>query len=398
MFNSFFQKIGFWPKELLLVWKKKSNWIWFHAVSVGEFNAIFPLIEVISKERPNYPIMVSCTTKTGYKLAYEKTKNKEIAVFYFPFDIPSVISSLLNKVTIKLFIIAETEIWPIVLSSCKRKNIPIILINARISDKSFKNYLFLKLYFKRIVNLFTEVLAQSKDDAEKFIKLGLVKEKLKITNNLKFAMPFKENNLTNATLLEFEGKNDSTIKMIFASTHKGEEEIALDTYKNLLKHYPQIRLIIAPRHPERVQKITTLIKKEGFNICRRSLGEKISSEKDIFLIDTIGELPGFYKKANITVMGGTFTNIGGHNILEPIRADSYTIIGPYDHKIRDLTNIFKESNAITQVKSPTELITTIKEALENKDLTNIKIDNGKKIIQQNENIVKQVTQHLLKYL
>ena len=395
MVNSFLQKIGFWPKDLLKLWNEKSDWIWFHAVSVGEFNAIFPLIEIISKERPHHPIMVSCTTKTGYKLACEKTRNKKIVVFYFPFDIPTVISSLLSKVNVKLFIIAETEIWPIVLSGCKRKNIPIILVNARISDKSFKNYLFFKFYFKKIVNLFTEVLAQSKSDAEKFIKLGLVKEKLRITNNLKFSTLSKEKD---KTLTDFETTNNSTIKMIFASTHKGEEEIALNTYKNLLKYYPQIRLIIAPRHPERTQKITTLIKKEGFNALKRSLGEKISSEKDIFLLDTIGELSEFYKKANITVMGGTFVNIGGHNILEPIRANSYTIIGPYDHKIRDLTSTFKENNAITQAKSPTELIATIREALENKDLINIRIGNGRKIVQENENTVKQVAQYLLKYL
>ncbi len=399
MFDNFLQKIGIWPNDLTQAWKDKTDWIWFHAVSVGEFNAISPLIELIHNEKPNYPIMISCTTKAGYSLAKSKTKDeKNMIVFYFPFDIPLIVSSLLKKVSIKLLIIAETEIWPIVLSSCRLKNIPVVLVNGRISDKSFKSYYLFKFYFKNIVNLFTEILTQSKRDAEKFIAIGADKEKIKVFSNLKFSTDKKSLVIDKKSIESIDSEDITTTKIIFASTHSGEEEIALNLYKKLSNKYPQLRLIIAPRHLSRIKEIKALINKNGYKEITRSSGRKISSKNDIYLLDTIGELQNFYKRTKIAVLGGTFAKIGGHNILEPIRANSYTIIGPNDFKIKELSTIFKDNNAITQVNSTSELTAKVEEALENTELINTRITNGKKIIQENENITEQVAEQIIKYL
>ncbi len=399
MFDDFLQKIGVWPNDLTQAWKDRADWIWFHAVSVGEFNAIYPLIELIHNEKSNYPIMISCTTKAGYTLARSKTKDeRNIVVFYFPFDIPLIVSSLLKKVSIKLLVIAETEIWPTTLSKCNLKNIPVVLINGRISDKSFKNYYLLRFYFKNIVNLFTEILTQSQKDAEKFIAIGAEKEKVKVFSNLKFSTGKKSLKINGKMAESIDSEDTSTTKIIFASTHKGEEEIALNSYKKLSSKYPKLRLIIAPRHLNRIKEIKLLINKNGYKEITRSSGRKISSKNDIYLLDTIGELQDFYKKAKITVLGGTFAKIGGHNILEPIRANSYTIIGPNDFKIKELSTIFKDKNAITPVNNTSELTAKIEEALEDSELINTKIANGKKIIQENENITKQITEHIYKYL
>lgn len=396
MISGFWQKLGFWPYSLIKEWKSKNNWIWFHAVSVGEFNVVYPLIVEILNKKPMYPVMVSCTTNAGYKIAKERTKSKNVLVFYFPFDLPNIVGALLNHAKVKLLIIAETEIWPITLSTCKSKNIPVLLVNAKISDKSFKNYLFLKFYFKKIINLFTEVIAQSENDGDKFIKLGLNNKKLKILGNLKYFIQ---------TNLEYEYNNkhtildtDKTINIIFASTHPGEEEIAINVFKELLHNRPNLRLLIAPRHINRTTEIYELIKNNGFNPILRSENKTINSSKDIFLIDTIGELINFYKISKITVLGGTFVKIGGHNILEPISANSYTIIGPYDFKISELSNNFKNRDAIVQVNNIEGLKSKIIEALDNESIIENRIKNGKKIIGENEYIFKQTAEHIFSYI
>lgn len=395
MLAGFFEKLGFWSDDIIKTWKSKSGWIWFHAVSVGELNAVWPLILEINKTKSQHPIMISCTTNAGYNLAKELTKEKDILLFYFPFDIPQTIKSLLNLAKLKLFIIAETEIWPNVLGECKKRSIPVILVNAKLSDKSFKNYYLLRFYFKHVVNSLTKILAQSENDAIKFKNLGVEENKIKTLGNIKFSSLISETNGKQNT----ENTNKDTQKtIIFASTHKGEEKIAINIYKNLLEDFPDIKLIIAPRHINRVQDIVSLIKSKGFVGIRKTENKKINSRNEIFILDTIGELQNYYKQAQITVLGGTFSKIGGHNILEPIRAGSYTIIGPYDFKIQELTNLFKQKNAIVQVTNTNELIARIKEALINQDVRNKTIENGIKLIKENSDVLQQTYRQILAYL
>lgn len=396
MISGLKEKLGFWSNELIKKWLSHKDWIWIHAVSVGEFNLVYPLVLEINKSYPNYPIMISCITKAGYNLAKAKSIDKNFLVFYFPLDIPYIINSLLNYAKVKLLIIAETEIWPFTLITCSKKNIPIILVNARLSDKSFKNYYLFKFLFKYIINLFTTVLAQSENDAKKFSKLGLKNEKIHILGNLKFA-PVKYNGSSkNNSKLVLNDKN--TIKILFASTHKGEDEIAISVFKELINDFKNIRLIIAPRHIERTGEISMLIKSYGLTPKLRTKNEIINSIDDIFLIDTIGELTRFYKISKITVLCGTFVNIGGHNILEPIRAGSYTLIGPYDFKIKELSSIFKSRNAIIQVSNKYELKDKIKEAIENTKLTEKIVENGKKILAENEGILSRTTDEIFTLL
>lgn len=395
MIKGFWQKIGFWPAGIVKAWKSKTNWIWFHAVSVGELNAVWPLILEVNKQKPFYPVMISCTTEAGYSLAKKLTSTKDFLVLYFPFDIPQVIQSLLNHAKIKLLIIVETEIWPNVLSECYRRSIPTILVNARLSDKSFKNYLFLKFYFKPVVNLFTKVLAQSENDLNKFKKIGLEENKIKITGNIKFPREEIINYSLNGSKPETKGNN---IKIIFASTHRGEDEIALEILKNLKTDFQNIRLTIAPRHINRTKEIAELIKKNNFKPILKTDNIEPASVSEILVLNTIGELVNYYKTSDITILGGTFAKIGGHNILEPIMASSYTIIGPNDFKISELTNLFKSKNAIVQVNDTSELIIKIKEALLNKNIRENVIRNGIKIIKENANILRETTNEIIAYL
>lgn len=390
--SGFWQKLGFWPSDLIKTWRSKREWIWFHAVSVGELNAVWPLVLEIKKERPSSPIMLSCTTKAGYNLAKELVEDKDFTVFYFPFDLPWIINSLLHYASIKLFIIVETEIWPNTLSACYKKKIPILLVNARLSDKSFKNYLLLKFFFNRVVNLFTEVLAQSENDASKFKRLGINTKKIKVLGNIKFSIGNQI--ITNGQKLI----NNNLVNIIFASTHKGEEEIAINVYKNLLKDFKDIRLIIAPRHIERTRDIIKLVHKHNFIPVLKTENKLINSSNEVLILDTIGELKNFYNSKDITIMGGTFVKIGGHNILESIRRGSYTIIGPYDYKIKELTETFKEQKVIIQVSDTLELESTIRNALINKELIEQATKKGLRIIENNASVLHKTSRHILAHL
>ena len=397
MISGLTQKLVIWPKELIQLWKGNTNWLWFHGVSVGEVNAVWPLIKNIQKLKPSYPIMLSCTTRNGYILACEKVKNTNITAFYFPFDFPFVIKNLLNYAKIKLLVITETEIWPNLLEECSKREIPTILVNARLSDKSFNNYYLLRFYFKRIINLFTEVLSQSKKDTEKFLSIGLNNNKIKTLGNIKFVTLNELKETSNNSMDGFKDTTN-TKKIIFASTHRGEDEIALTIYKKLLEEFNDIRLLIAPRHIERTKELCELVKKHGLNPILKSKKETINSTKDVFILDTIGELINYYKICEITVLGGTFVKVGGHNILEPIRANSYTIIGPHDYKIREVSNIFLKNNALVKVSNEGELLFKIKEALNDANLRKNLVNSGLSIIKKNENVLNETTKQLLSYL
>ena len=396
MISGFWQKLGFWSDKTIKSWGEKKDWIWFHAVSVGEINAVWALVLKLQKEKDSYPYMISTTTAAGYKHLKALTKNRDFLIFYFPFDLPWVINSLFNCARIKILIIAETEIWPNLLTECNRRNTPVILINARLSDKSFNNYKFFKFYFKNIVNNFTEVLSQSDTDTSKFKELGLEKSKLKTLGNIKFSYNSTvENNDNNADVIF--GKSNE-IKIIFASTHKGEEDIAVNVYKKLLEDFKNIRLIIAPRHIDRTNQISKLISQNGFIPVVKTGNNQIESNKEILILNTIGELIKYYKTSQITVLCGTFVKVGGHNIIEPIRAGSYTIIGPYNFKIKELTTLFKNEDAIVQVNNIPELECKLKEAISNKELREIKTRNGKRIIKRNQDVLQETAERIISYL
>ena len=396
MINGFWQKIGFWSNKTIKSWKENKDWIWFHAVSVGEINAIWSLILKLQKEKSSYPYMISTTTAAGYKHLKQLTKDKDFLIFYFPFDFPWVIKSLLNIARVKMLVIAETEIWPNLLSECNKRNTPVMLVNARLSDKSFTNYKFFKFYFKNIINSFTEILSQSENDSNKFKELGIEKSKLKTLGNIKFSAngnPDSRNDFTERTT-----EKTNEIKIIFASTHKGEENIAIDIYKRLLEYSENIKLIIAPRHTNRAEQICKLISQNNFIPVLRTDKKEIKSSKEILILNTIGELAKYYKTCPITVLGGTFVKVGGHNIIEPIRAGSYTIIGPYNFKIIELTQLFKDEDAIIQVSNISELECKLKEAISNKELREIKIRNGKRIIKRNQNVLEETAERIISYL
>ena len=318
--------------------------IMYHGVSVGEVIALGNLIKKTKEAFPDYKIVVTTGTKTGQETAHKKYGDIADFITYFPFDIPTCVNRFLNRISPSVVLIAETEIWPVFAYCCKKRNIPLYTINGRISDSTYNLYKFLKLFFRQILKNYSGILTQSQEDMDKLVAIGAPEKITKVMKNLKFDVK-KSEELT---------KHGNYRIIIAGSTHKGEDEIVLEAFSALKKEFPDIKLIIAPRHLQRVPQIVELIKKTGLSFSKRSMNADFNSN-EIIILDTIGELGKTYSLCNFAFIGGSFNKTGGHNPLEAVVYSKPVISGPSIHNFRDIYGILSNSKAGKVVKSPKEL-------------------------------------------
>lgn len=352
----------------------KKNYIWIHAVSVGEVILISSLIRRLS-ENFNLPILITTTTLSGKKVA-EKNFSNIAEIHFFPYDISIIIKRFLRIVKPKIFIAVETEIWPNLFYNLKRKNIPILIINARISDKAFRRYYFFKAFVSKILKNCDAISVQNNFYKDRFILLGYPEKKLVVSGNLKFeSISINSEQLIRIQRLYLPilKKDEDQFLFLAASTHYPEEKIILEVYKNLLNKFSNIVLLIAPRHIERtdeIEKLAILNNFYPFRISKISLDfQKNKYEKDvIYILDTVGELIYFYSLADICFVGGSLVKFGGHNILEPIYFGKPTFFGPFMDNFKDIVDIVLDKNAAVRVDNKQQLETEISKILINKDL------------------------------
>jgi 3-deoxy-D-manno-octulosonic-acid transferase len=338
----------------------KGRPIWVHAVSVGEMKACEQLISHLRRSYPGFELAISTVTQTGNKIARSIAEEGDF-VFYLPLDFSFMVKRAVNILNPALFIIAETEIWPNLISYLSVKNIPIVTVNARISDRSFKGYHMIKGLIRPILRKVSLFCVQSQGDAERLISLGVDKEKIQITGNMKYDYIGETRAdydlLRNKLALAKEDK-----LLVAASTHVGEEEAVLEAYKELAVQYPALKLLIAPRHPERSGQVAELIRKSGFDpdlISGLDSGSAIRNtqitQRRIFILDTIGQLAAFYGISDIVFMGGSLIKKGGHNILEPAFFGKPVLTGPHMFNFRDIINTFTRAEAVIIVQNAQEL-------------------------------------------
>ena len=318
--------------------------IMYHGVSVGEVIALGNLIKKTKEAFPDYKIVVTTGTKTGQETAHKKYGDIADFITYFPFDIPTCVNRFLNRISPSVVLIAETEIWPVFAYCCKKRNIPLYTINGRISDSTYNLYKFLKLFFRQILKNYSGILTQSQEDMDKLVAIGAPEKITKVMKNLKFDVK-KSEELT---------KHGNYRIIIAGSTHKGEDEIVLEAFSALKKEFPDIKLIIAPRHLQRVPQIVELIKKTGLSFSKRSMNADFNSN-EIIILDTIGELGKTYSLCDFAFIGGSFNKTGGHNPLEAVVYSKPVISGPSIHNFRDIYGILSNSKAGKVVKSAKEL-------------------------------------------
>lgn len=290
--------------------------IMFHGVSVGEVIALENLIKKTKETFPDYKIVVTTGTKTGQEIAHKKYENIASFITYFPFDITFCVDKFLNKINPSVVLIAETELWPTFSAYCHKKGIPLYVINGRISDATFKSYQFLKGFFKELFKNYTEILTQSEEDKEKFIKIGAPETKTQVMKNLKFDVKRIDADIQ-------IGKGTNRV-IIAGSTHKGEDEIVLSAFTKLKKEFPDIKLLLAPRHLTRLDEVKSLTQKTGLKFGQRSIGDTFENN-EIIILDTMGELSKMYQICDFAFIGGSFNKTGGHNPLEAIVYDKPAI-------------------------------------------------------------------------
>lgn len=341
--------------KFLYGWKEKLGFfkhphlgkkvIMYHGVSVGEVIALENLIKATKAAFPDYKIVVTTGTKTGQEIAKKRLCDIADYITYFPFDIPSCIYRFLKKIGPSVVLIAETEIWPIFSDNCKARNIPLYTINGRMSDSTYRLYRLFRGFFKHVLANYTEILTQSNEDRNKLIAIGAPPEKTRVMKNLKFDVKKSDKII----------KTDNNFRIIIAgSTHKGEDEIVLNIFKKLKNEFQDIKLLLAPRHTNRVPQIKDLITKLNIQFGQRSKNETFT-DNDVIILDTIGELGKAYSICYFAFIGGSFNKTGGHNPLEAVVYSKPVISGPSIHNFRDIYWILTRTKAGKIVKSPHEM-------------------------------------------
>ncbi|MCR5176184.1 MAG: tetraacyldisaccharide 4'-kinase [Anaerovibrio sp.] len=361
------QQLGFLPKHSLDKVVRK-NCIWVHAASVGEIVAASPLITEFHRKFPQSPILVSVFTNSGYEMANRIIKDAD-SIIHFPFDLPWLSANLLYRVRPRVFMPVETELWPNFLRACKRLDIPVLMVNGRISDKSVKRYRYMYSLWDEILSTIKVFAMQSSVDAENIIKLGADPALVTVTGNTKFDQTYtnvseeEKHNL----LLEL-GLDDNQGIFLAGSTHKGEEEHVLKAYNNLKRLFPKAKLVIAPRAILRTNTILELCDQYCFKaVTRTQLQEKYSTDHDVVILNTIGELGKMYSVGDVIFVGGSLAPHGGHNILEPAAHGKAIIVGDNMFNFKDTHTLFKNRNAVVTVSDGNQLVDEVQRLFQDDD-------------------------------
>ncbi len=373
---------------------KDKSIIWIHAVSVGEVNASMPLLRSLLNNYSKAEILVTTTTPTGSKLLIEKLGNK-IKHQYIPVDIPFFLDLFLDRWRPKILILLETEIWPNVLNSCKKRGIYTALVNARLSEKSKENYSKYKSLIAPAIQSLDLILAQFESDKKRFSELTNEKE-IYLCGNLKFDQEVSSEleEISNNIRRDWSIKGELRPTLIAASTHEGEEEIVLEAFKYIQKTYPNALLILVPRHLERFNRVKLIIRNSGLNLASRSKKTEISEKTQVLLGDTIGELNFLYSLADVAFVGGSLINHGGQNLLEPSAQSLALLSGPSLRNFHDISIQLLDNKALLIVNNAEELSKQFIELIENRDLLKEVGNSAFKVFTENRGALQEILNQL----
>jgi 3-deoxy-D-manno-octulosonic-acid transferase len=360
--------------------------IWIHAVSVGEVTAAAPIIVSLRKYFPEACIVVSTSTETGQDMA-RRIVTGATSFIYYPLDIPWVVRKVINQVSPDIFILTETELWPNFIRACKERGTQIIMVNGRISPRSFHRYVITRFFWKGILNVIDEMGVISEIDAERLKAIGMPPSKIHVMGNAKYDSLAAE--VSPALREEIAGRlNLKKNERVFVagSTHEGEEKIIIEVYSDLLEAYPDYKLIIIPRHPERGPMVVAIAKESGFSDCivmtAINSGRQRINER-VIIIDVIGELFKVYSLATIVFCGGSLVPKGGQNILEPAAWGKVVFYGPSMEDFRDAMKLLEKTGAGIMVESGRELLARILELMLDPDALARRGEEGRKMVLAN---------------
>lgn len=330
--------------------------IWLHAVSVGESLAAVPLIKALQKNYPQLPIIITNTTPTGRDRIRElfKDHKDQIINCYLPYDLPSTLQRFFARVKPRLGIIMETELWPNLFYVCGQQKIPLLIANARLSEKSARGYQRIRSLTKDMMQNITMLAVQTATEAERFVKLGLDRKRITVTGSIKFDLEIPETLANQAQALRSLWGLQRLI-WIAASTHESEEEQILTIYPKLRAIFPELLLVLVPRHPDRFARVINLAKRHGHQIVLRSENKQCAQETSIFIGDSMGELLLFYAASDLAFVGGSLIEKGGHNPLEPAALGLPVVMGPHVYNFAAIVDQLQKQQAMMLVQNISQL-------------------------------------------
>ncbi len=343
------------PAQLQVLHGRKV--IWIHAVSVGETRAAIPLIKALRKAYPDYALLLTNVTETGHDIARDLAE-LDLCLF-FPFDFSFVIRRVLTKIDPRLIVIVETEIWPNLIRFARLRNIPVVLVNGRISDRSFPRYMLGRYLLRPILQQFSALGMQTELDAERIRAMGALPEQVVVTGNLKFDLQASLPGKDELDQLRVDFCIDEQLPVwVAGSTHAGEEQIIVDTYQRLIDQGRRLVLVLVPRHPERCKSVADMLQAKGLPMVMRSAIDQRSEllrSSEILLVDTVGEMLKLYALSDIVFVGGSLRNIGGHNILEGCLLKKPVLFGPHMHNFKEISRLVLDAGGGMMVDDADDL-------------------------------------------
>ncbi|RLM18710.1 3-deoxy-D-manno-octulosonic acid transferase [Brenneria alni] len=376
--------------------KVKPDGIMLHSVSVGETLAAIPLVRALRHRYPNLPITVTTMTPTGSERVRSAFGDTVYHV-YLPYDLPCSLRRFFDQIRPKVVIIMETELWPNLVAELHKRNIPLVIANARLSARSAAGYKKIGRLTKYMLRRITLVAAQNQEDGERFIDLGLKRSSLTVTGSLKFDISVTPELAARAVTLRRQWAPHRPV-WIATSTHEGEESIVLAAHRQLLTNFPDLLLILAPRHPERFSTTQALTQSLGFNYTLRSSGELPSASTQVIVGDTMGELMLLYGIADLAFVGGSLVERGGHNPLEAAAHAIPVLMGPHTFNFKDICNKLEQADGLITVTDTASLAKEVGNLLADEDYRRYYGRHAVEVLHQNQGALQKLLSLLEPYL
>ncbi|RAP56981.1 lipid IV(A) 3-deoxy-D-manno-octulosonic acid transferase [Oleiagrimonas sp. MCCC 1A03011] len=365
--------------------------LWVHAVSLGEVNAAEPLIKALMARYPDWPMVVTTVTPTGSERVRQLFGDSVFHV-YLPYDLPFSVSRFLHRVRPRIAVIVETEIWPNLYSACCKRQIPLLIVNARLSRRSLRGYMPLQPLARQALHCVYHVAAQSLTDAARYRLLGTRRSSISVAGNLKFDMPLPPKIRDEACAMR-EAWGAERPVWIAASTHEGEETLALEAHLEVLRRFPDALLLLVPRHPERFRAVEHSIRSLGFRMATRSEDELPQSTTQCFLVDAMGELMRFYAAADVAFVGGSLEPIGGHNLLEPASLSKPVLVGPHTFNFEGITRGLLRVDAARRVTAQS-LGASVRELFEHPEVRDRMGRSARQVFERESGAVARIMERI----
>jgi len=362
--------------------------IWIHAVSVGEVQAAAPLIRSLGRSYPDRSLLVTTVTPTG-AARVRGLFGDSVYHAYLPFEFPHAVRSFFSAVNPHAALIMETEIWPNLYRGCGVRKIPLILVSARISPRSVPGYRRMLPMIRETLSHGIIIAAQSQTDADRFLALGASPERTCVMGNIKFDVETDPETSGAGKAMRARLFGERRI-WIAASTHEGEEERILEAHRALRQRHADLVLVLVPRHPQRFAVVRELIEKLGFTVVSRSENRPVDDTTEVFLCDTMGEVPVFYAASDVAFVAGSLVPIGGHNLLEPAAQGVPVLTGPHNFNAQDVADLFVERDACRIVQDRDELVSAVDALLADPDEARRIGGNGRRLLADNRGALQRL--------